>query len=52
MDPAWPTARRITTSTRSWGRPTLATHLGLKNLGLSVYIFERGEGFDFLHNPS
>lgn len=24
--------------------------LGLKNLGLSVYVLRRGEGFDFFHN--
>jgi uncharacterized cupin superfamily protein len=24
--------------------------LGLTNLGISIYVFERGEGFDFFHN--
>lgn len=27
-----------------------AKTLGLKNLGISIYRFKRGEGFDFFHN--
>ncbi len=28
----------------------LADELGLKNLGLSVYVIRRGEGYDYFHN--
>jgi hypothetical protein len=32
------------------GASRFAQDLGLKNLGLSVHAFRRGEGFDFFHN--
>ena len=31
-------------------KTALAQDLGLKNLGLSIYSFAAGEGFDFFHN--
>ena len=32
------------------GPSDFAQQLGLKNLGFSVYVLEKGEGFDFFHN--
>ena len=32
------------------GPSDFARQLGLKNLGFSVYVLEKGEGFDFFHN--
>lgn len=34
----------------SAGSSSFPQQLGLRNVGFSVYVLERGEGFDYLHN--